>query len=374
MTETAIFACGCRAACLLAAVCVLWAPPSRGSDDRANVYAAGAEVRIETPVNGDLYAAAGRVSVLQNVQGDAVVAGGSVDLASAIRDDLRAAGGYVTLGGSIAGEAVVVGGSIAFGRDAEVHGRAWLAGGDVAVAGRLLGGLKIYGGHVVILGEIQGPVEIHAEQIEIVGSARIAGDIRYSSKREIRIDPRAQIAGSVARSEVLPDIPRPKISLPGLPPLRPLLLLGLLAAGALLLALFPRFTAHAVQALGASPLRSMGLGTAVFFSLPPVILLLAITIIGIPIALVLAAVYGAAMLVGYLVAACFIGERLLHAMQRRQQPTSYGWRIATLAVALLLLRLAYGIPYAGTFLFLIALIAGLGAMVLQAFSSYATKH
>lgn len=361
-----------HAAALL--VLVLWSPVSpvaAAQTDAANVYMAGADVKIEAPVDGDLYAAAGRVVVAQPVRGDAVIAAGSVDLTGEVADDVRAAGGVVTLAGRVGGEALVAGGSIAFGQDAEIRGRVFLAGGDIAVAGTLRAGLKVYGRNIVILGAIDGPVELYGEHIEIAGPARITGDLRYSSKHEIRIDPAARITGSVTRTSAAFEFPRPKIDIPGLPALRPLLLLGLLAAGALLLALFPRFTASALQTLHASPLKSIGLGVAILFSLPPVILLLVITIIGIPIALLLAAIYGAALLIGYLLTACFVGERLLHAL--RPAESRFGWRLLALAAALLLLWLAYAIPLAGALIILIVLVAGLGAMVLQAFSRYASS-
>ncbi|MCI3950991.1 MAG: polymer-forming cytoskeletal family protein [Burkholderiales bacterium] len=356
-----------RLAWASAAALVFAAPAASDDGQAANVYATGADVKIDAPVEGDLYAAAGRVSVGQPVRGDAVVAAGSIDLSSTVGDDLRAAGGVVTLAARIDGEALIAGGSIAFGRDAEVLGRVWLAGGDIAVAGKLRSGIRIYGKNIVILGEIHGPVALYGEQIEIVGSARIVGEVRYSSPNEIRIDPKAQISGGVTRTAAAFEFPRPH--LPGLPAVRPLLLLGLLAAGALLLSLFPRFTAHALKTLGAFPIKSIGLGTAIFFSLPPVILLLTITIIGIPIALMLAGIYGAALLIGYLVTAFFVGDRLLHGLRPHREAT-FVWRVASLAAALLLLWLAYAIPYVGALTVLIALFAGLGAMVLQAFSSY----
>ena len=356
-----------------AAIAVLWhalVPAANAGDgEPANVYMAGADVKIETPVDGDLYAAAGRVIVQQRVSGDAVIVAGSIDLTNTIGDDLRAAGGVISVAGRIAGEALIGGGSIAFGRDTEVFGHVLLAGGDIAVAGRLYGGLKTYGKNIVILGEIQGPVELSGEKIEILGSARILGDVTYTSRHKIRIDPGAQISGSVTQTSSAFEFPHPKLHIPGLPALRPLLLLGLLAAGALLLSLFPRFTGHALQTLNASPLKSVGLGTAIFFSLPPVILLLTLTIIGIPIALVLAAFYGAALLIGYLLTAFFVGDRLLHTARPNVAP-SFGWRIGSLAAALLLLWLAYTLPFVGVFIVLCALFAGLGAMVLQAFSNY----
>ncbi|OGA39975.1 MAG: hypothetical protein A3G24_14005 [Betaproteobacteria bacterium RIFCSPLOWO2_12_FULL_62_13] len=343
-----------------------------GDKDAANVYMTGAEVMIDAPVSGDLFAAAGRISVDHPVSGDAVLAAGSIDLRSGIGDDLRAAGGFVSVTGRVSGEALIAGGSIAFGPDTEVLGRVWLAGGDIAVAGSLANGLRVYGKNILLLGEVNGEVRLTGERIEILPSARINGDIIYSSNQEIRIVPGAWVRGTITRAPGSFEFPHPKFDVPGLPALRPLLFLGLLAAGALLLVLFPRFTAASLQTVQAAPLKSLGLGIAILFSLPPVILLLIITIIGVPIALALAAFYAVALLTGYLVTAFFIGEKLARAVRRQIEPT-FGLRIGSLAAALLLLWLAYTIPYVGGFVILIALIVGLGAMVLQAFSSYATR-
>ena len=168
------------------------------------------------------------------------------------------------------------------------------------------------------------------------------------------------------------ELQRPEFTVPGWRAFRPLLLLGLLAAGMLLIALFPHFIAAALRAIDISSLRSLGLGTAIFFSVPPVILLLVITIIGIPIAFALLALYATALLTGYLVAALFVGTRLLR-IARRDGAARPGWQFAALAAALLLLWAARQIPYAGALVIFLALVAGLGAIVLQAFSHYSDR-
>jgi cytoskeletal protein CcmA (bactofilin family) len=362
------------AAALLVALMVL--PSAAAENDysvsNSNVYLAGATVRTDGQVNGDLIAAAGRINVNHAVSGDAVLVAGSIEVYGNIGDDLRAAGGVVSVSGRIAGEAMLAGGSIALGPDAEVNGRARLAGNDVVVGGKMHNGLKVYGNKILVLGEVYGPVELAGEQIEILGSARILGDVTYSSGRQLKIDPGARITGKVTRDSDTFEFPRPRLDIPGLPALRPLLLLGLLAAGLLLIALFPRFTQAALQAIGAAPLKSLGLGTAIFFSLPPVILLLLITIIGIPIALVLAAIYAMALLTAYLISAFFIGNRLL-GLLRKQTVPGFGWRAGSLAAALLLLWLIHNLPYIGDLAILILLLAGLGAMILQAFSNYSGR-
>lgn len=338
----------------------------------SNIYLAGAEVQTEGPVYGDLVAAAGRIRVDHPVNGDAFLTAGSIEVYGRIGDDLRAVGGIVGVSGRVAGEALLAGGSVSLGPNSEVGGRASIAGNDIVIGGQLHHGLRVYGKKVLVLGEVAGPVDLAAEQIEILGSARIFGDVTYSSSREIKIDPNAKIMGRVVRTPGTFEFYRPHFEIPGWPVFRPLLLLGLLAAGTLLFALFPRFTRAALQAIETSPLKSLGLGAAIFFSLPPVILLLVITIIGIPIALALLALYATALLIGYLVLAFFVGDRLLR-LAHRQAATGLGWRIVSLTAALVLLWLIRHLPYIGGFLIFMALFAGVGAIVLQAFNNYSSR-
>lgn len=342
------------------------APPD---DESANVYMTGTEVRPTGPIDGDLVAAAGRISVDHAIDGDAVLAAGSIDVRGRVGGDLRIAGGFVTLTGRVGGEALVVAGSLAFGPDTEVGGRVWLAGGDVAVAGRFHRDVKVYARNVLVLGHVTGNVHLFGATIEVLPSARIDGNLTYVSNTPIKMHPGARVAGKVIREPGR----LPTLRLPGWPPFRPLLMFGLLAAGALLLAVFPRFTASAVQTVRASPLGSLGLGTAIFFSVPPVMLLLVITIIGIPIALMLAGLYAVALLAGFLVAAFFIGERLLRLGGRRATAGGYWARVGMLAIALIILWLVRHMPYVGGLLILLALTIGLGAMALQAFSHYSTR-
>lgn len=365
---------GCPSLCSLVLLASLSLPvlgqgqEAPAGDKSTNVYMTGTEVRPTGPIHGDLVAAAGRISVDYAINGDAVLAAGSIDVRGRVGEDLRIAGGFVTLTGRVRGEALVVAASLGFGPDAEVGGRAWLAGGDVALAGRFHHDVKVYARNVLVLGHITGDVHLFGATIEVLPSARIDGNLTYVSNTPIKIHPGARVAGKVIREPGR----LPTLRMPGWPPFRPLLMFGLLAAGALLLALFPRFTASAVQTVQASPLGSLGLGIAIFFSLPPVMLLLVITIIGIPIALMLAGLYAVALLAGFLVAAFFIGERLLK-LGRWRAEGGYWTRVGMLAIALIILWLVRHVPYVGGLLILVALAIGLGAMALQAFSRYSTR-
>ena len=337
----------------------------------ANLYLAGTEVRLEQRADGDVVAAAGRIAIDAGVAGDAVLAAGSVDVRGPVADDLRAAGGIITLAGSVQGEALVAGASVHITPEADLAGRAWLAGNEVTIAGRLRNEVKAYGRHITVSGDIEGPVALSGERIDIAAGANLRGDLSYSSTQDIVIDPQARIAGKVTREPGVFQMPRPQLHIPGLSAARPLLLFGLIAAGILLYAVFPRYTANAARTLHAAPLKSLGLGTALFFSAPPIILLLVITIIGIPVALVVAALYAVALLAGYLIAAFFVGDRLLRLIGKSDVSTA--WRALSLAVALAALWLLRHIPYAGGLIVLAALLFGVGALALQAFTQYSDR-
>ena len=74
-------------------------------------------------------------------------------------------------------------------------------------------------------------------------------------------------------------------------------------------------------------------------------------------------------LVGYLMAANFVGDRIAQRLRKEAEMTT-GWRISMLALALLLFALIRMIPFVGGFILLLALLFGVGATVLQLFRRY----
>jgi hypothetical protein len=343
-------------------------------DSTQNSYMAGAAVNVDRPVPGDLIAAAGRLQVAQPVSGDAVLAAGSVAIKSPVSDDLRAAGGIVTLSSRIGGETMIAAGRATLTPAAETYGRTWLAGGKVVMAGRAYSGMNILAREVIVLGEVDGPLEISGERIEIGSSARLHGGVTYSSGRAIVVHPRAQIEGAVTRVPSAYDMPHALLDTPALQFLRPLLMIGLMIAGVLLYACFPQHVSSAVASLRAAPARSAGLGLAVLLGVPPVVVLLVITIIGIPIALALGAGYALALLVGYLIASFCIGDALRRAMavltRRNLRATGFTRSIAFFAIGVVLLNLASNIPYIGSVVLVLALIAGLGGVLIEPFTRF----
>lgn len=335
-----------------------------------DLYVAGGRVDILAEVAGDVIAAGGRVTIGQVVTGDVIVIGGDVAVTGQVLDDVRAAGGIVTINGKISGDVIAAGGSVSVTPETTVGGKAWLAGVDVEVRGTIHRWLRAAAKTIRISGQIEGDVKLVAQEIEVLPTARIEGNFTYTSPREAKIDPAAQIRGAVThrRAEFPEDVARTAAAMVWIG--RILLFPGLMAAGIVLFLLFPGFTVSAARTIKSNPWKSLAAGFALLVSTPVAGVLLCITILGIPLGLAVFALYFVSLLVGFLTAAFFLGD-LGTRLFRRGPELSKGWRVLSLVVALIVLGLARLIPVVGIMILFLALLFGLGASSVHGYRAYA---
>jgi hypothetical protein len=136
--------------------------------------------------------------------------------------------------------------------------------------------------------------------------------------------------------------------------------LGCLLAGALWLAATPRFLARAGREIRGRPLLGGLLGLGVLAGWPVGAVIVAVTVIGLPLALILLLLYPVVLFAGWLMAAFALSEA---AIDRRTFPAGYGLRLVAFAVALAVLAVAAALPWVGGLIAVIALLLGLGALV-----------
>lgn len=345
---------------VLAAMAPAVADVAETKTDAGNVYLSGDEIRVTEPVVADLFAAGRRVVIDRPVGADGVLGGATVDVKSDIGQDLRVAGGTVNVDGAIRGDLLATGGTVRVAKSSAVSGSALIAGGKVIVDGRLAHGVKIYAREISISGQIVGDTRLYGQQVVLVPGARIEGDLIYASTDPLPPEQLAQVSGKVVRE----DTPEgwktaSDRSAHAGAWFRPVFFLSMLVCGSLLFILFPNAVAGTRQSIKRYPLRSLLIGLALLFALPPVAILLMITLIGLPIGLGLLALYPLLLLLGYLAAAFFIGRVAADAMNQPKDFT-LARQIAFLAGALLILTLAAMIPVLGGLLVFLALVTGIG--------------
>ena len=319
-----------------------------------------ATARAET-AEGDLVTFAAEVQVTSPVGGKAVLAGGNVRVAERVEGDLFAAGGNVTIAAAVGGHARVAGGNVELASSGSVEKDLSIAGGDVEIHGPVGGSVHVGAGIVLLDSAVAGDVRAASGDLRLGPNARIAGRL-VNRGAHVSRDPAAVVEGGVverpreARYREHVGVGRKGGGW--------WWTLGLVALAALLAAAFPREVQRVSGALRAHPGVALFAGFVALICVPFAALILGITIIGLPVALVVLLLYGVLLLVGYAAAGVMLGDA---ALQRWLAPHAahLGYRIGAATLAMLALALVAKLPVLGAFAVLAAILFGMGAIVMS---------
>ncbi len=318
-------------------------------------YAAGGVVDIDADVAGDVIVAGGELYIGHHIEGDVIAVGGRLKIRGEITDDIRISGGDLDIDASIGDDLAATGGSITLSPGTTVGGNAWLAGGEVHLAGTIVGNLKITGGNIRLSGTVHGDVELEGGEIQILDSAQIDGSLKYKSPQAAITDANAQITGQVTHETAQWGYADRGFGL--------FFSITLVVASILFYLLFPHYTQASVKRIGSDPWNSLGLGFVFLIATPIIAFILMLIVLGLWIGLSLLALYCVALLAGFLIACFFLAER--GATLFKQDISSRGRRLISVVVAIFLLGLIQMIPLIGGLILFLLLLFGLGAGLIQ---------
>lgn len=325
-------------------------------DTRAGDRLAAAErVSVETRIEGDLAVAGADVRIAEAVDGYVLAAGNDVNIDGTVRDDVWAAGRNVALAAPVGDSVRLAGATVVVGPQSGVGGDASLAGGSVQVRAPVEGDLDLRAGQATIASEIGGNVDAAVESLEIAPGTVIHGDLAVAGPNPPAIPSDARVDGEISYSAP----PEGGMSAAGWLGRWLLGFLALLALGAVTLAPSDwgtRVAARIGNRFGASLLW----GVVVLVAAPVAAVLLAATIVGIPLAIVVLAFYTALLLLSGVFVAVRVGAWLL-ARLGRSAPS----RHACLAAGALVLSLLASLPWVGWIVWLLVPMIGLGALLLE---------
>ncbi len=265
---------------------------------------------IDEDIFGDLYIAGGNVTITGNVEEDLVVVGGRVGVYGDVGGDLRAIGGQVAIYGDVGEDIVAIGGQMDISSDTTVGGNLITGAGLITLDGVVKNNLRGAVGAIFLNGEVYGNVTLSVEDsIMIAEDARIGGNLNYSALLETKI-PEGVVEGEIAFNKFQRD---------GLfEDLTFLLLVQKLTSFLAMLFLLlivviiaPKKLMNSSLATRKNILKSFGVGLLTVISILIGSIILMMTVIGIPFALMalagavilfyFARIFAAAWLAGYLV-------------------------------------------------------------------------
>lgn len=289
--------------------------------------------------------------------GDLVASGGAVEVLGTVDGDLRAYGGSVTIRGEVTGDVVAYAGDVEI--NGEVGGNVSAFGGSVELGpgGSVGGWFQAGAGDVVIDGVVGGDADVAAGSLELRSGALVNGDLRHTAQ-SFEQEGDGRVLGTVSRvSEIQfregmdfqgPEFPTGAFALYGF--------LVNLVLGAVLLYAFPGFTMKSALRFRGRALGSFGWGLFGLIGIPILLVLVMLTIVGIPLAIAGFGLYLLLIWIGSVLGGYGLGDWLL------LRAGYAGNRWASLLVGLLVVALVGLVPVLGGLFGFVVTVMGIGAV------------
>jgi cytoskeletal protein CcmA (bactofilin family) len=295
------------------------------------------------------------------VDGDLIVAGGDLTVSGEVSEDARVAGGTVSVTGTIKRNVTIAGGNVHVTESAHVAGNFLTGAGNLTVRGSIDGDARIGAGNVTLANMIGGDLAVAAAAIRLTSRASVGKNFRYWSDDELSIDELAVILGTVTKRQI-PEAFKGEEVRRGLAGFK--LVAGMISfastflLGLLLLRIYPVFTPRVASTIQEQPWVVLGVGGALLFSVPLLILLCMVSVLGIPIGLMLGAMYIVTLYLGRVFVMLWLGQRLLGLVS---DSPSVAWAFLTGLVCYFIVSV---VPLIGGLVTMLTMVAGLGAILI----------
>lgn len=322
---------------------------------------------VQGTVKGDIVAAAGQITIDGLVEGDVIAAGGQVNINGEVTGDVRVAGGNITLNGKVGKNVNIFGGTVTIDRDAAIGGSVLYGAGLLTLNGKIA--RDIYGGAgtINLNGEIGRRATIFSEgsgdaATILVGSAAKIGDgIRYTADRDIVISAGAQVQGEVQRFAA--QITEKTAT--GLGAARVVkILIKLFSAwlvGLVFIYVFKNHLDSWTGNLQQQPWKALGWGFAVLFLGPIALIIISVSVIGIPLAMIIFALWLIVIYLSHIIVGLTLG-RMIFSMRakgdaKKEKQIDWRWPMIAGVGALVILM---SIPVVGMLVSLLTILFGSG--------------
>lgn len=330
-----------------------------------NVYwAAGQNINLNAQMKDDVYLAGANIFVNGLIEGDLIAVGSNVVINSEVKGNLRIAAASVTIKGKVGGNLTVLAGLVSLSKEAEVGKNIIVLGGNVELYSKI--NKNLYGavGNIFLNNEILGSAYLNIDPdgaVVLFPETNIHGNLEYSAVKTAEIQAGARVQSEEKFNPIVfkPEMGAKKIK--GLSLTFWLIsLLGSIIVGLILVYLLKETVLKVNKQLSTNILMKVLKGLICLVVMPIALVILAVTIIGAPLAMILAALYFVALYLTKIFVGIFLGETILKLLANQKDPQL----VWSMILGLLLIFVICLIPYLGWIIKLFIVLWGLGALAL----------
>lgn len=328
----------------------------------------GDTLMIDGTINGDLIALGRRVIISGSVSGNLITIGESITVQGQIGGMVVGAASVLQLDNAVVGgDFWGAGGVVSIGRESRIDGNAAVATDAALIAGTIGRDLVAFAENIELSGHVGEDFEVFADSVSLFGDAKINGDLRFRTDDEERLQLSStdMVGGEIEFLSSHTERQSRNRYMTGMFYLHQLLhLVSAFIAGFALLWFVPGLR-DLTLAGGKAGLKSAGIGLVTFISLPIIMVLFAITVIGIPFAVISLFSWLLVIYASKIILASTIGQMMLSSTEK------YDSLPLTLLAGLFVIYIATNLPAIGGIVNIILTIVGFG-MIVQFVLSYAS--
>lgn len=335
----------------------------------STLYARGSSITIAGTVKGDVFCVGQNVDISGTVEGDVFCGGQTVHVSGKITGGLRVAGQSIELSGAnVGGSLTVLGQSMVLDQATVVARDAGILAQNAQVDGVIKRDLQVLAQNNSIGATVGRTADLAGANIVLKSSAQLGGNLVYHSNNSAQIDTGAIVRGSTEHKAPLVSPRKARKHEFTTQVARSLYwFLALLAIGVALWLLAPRWFDVTAEIITTRPWASVGTGLVGLIAVPIIFIALCITIIGVPLAFII----GALWIVTLMTSLVFTGNALGGWIVTKAKWQPGRWLPFTrLGTGLLVLAVLSLVPFIGGLVTFVALLWGAGAVVAAKITHY----
>jgi len=336
-----------------------------------DLYSAGNSVSLNGPISGDAVVAGNTVVISNDVGKSVLAAGGTLTVLGNVSDDVRIVGGNVFINGNVGHDVVVLGGQVNISSSASIGGDLVVLGGTVNINGPVRGNVYFRGGDATINAAVSGSVNATARTLSFGSQAAIGGQLVYSTPAP------AQIADGVVNGTVAYKKTASSNSGSAQNAFAAFFTISLLIKliSLFVLALiFSTVFKHRTSTIVKNAFTRFGWdilhGFSALVLIPFAALILLVTLIGAPLALLAFCVYGILLVLAGVLTPVLVGAWIWKLAKKTPE---YTVNVYSILIGVIVYGLASLVPFVGWIFDLIFMLVGLGALSRAALSGIAVE-
>lgn len=334
-----------------------------------DIWVAGAEIMINAEVKGDIFAAGNNITISGPVQGNVSAAGSNVLIESEVGGSVRLAGSNIKIKNKVSKNIYAFGSNVKIEQQAETGMHARLAGNFVNILGKINGNLDVDGSKVILNSQVDGSVNANLGQAGtflLEESALVKGDVIYSSEEDLKLKEGALIEGETVKKAPEVRVIKEKFWTKGFFFKRIISLFSLLVLGLILVSLLRKKVLEVTKRMLKKPGASLGWGIVFSIVIPVVSFFLLFTLIGLPLAFIVMALYIIALYIAKVFAGIALGYWLMkYFVERKKLQPAKGevnlmW---AMVLGIVVLFILISIPFVGWLIKFLAVWWAFGALL-----------